>query len=313
MSNLPPLIIHWHADVITANGQAGLQLLYPGYRIFEKRLLIRATSIIVTSPDYLASSLPLKPFRAKCTVIPLGISPERMTSFQSDRQKTDSELNGHPCTDDGQLRTSALELCQGVDHSFRPSQSAAKNIVFSVGRFTYYKGFEFLLQAAQRIPQASFIIAGSGPKLKSIETLRHKLGLANRVCLPGHLTDEQIHLLLAASNLFCLPSIERTEAFGMVLLEAMHYGKPVISTNVAGSGMQFVNRDGVTGFSVEPSNPEHLAHAILTVLDDSPLQRAMGQQGASRVKSAFHISRIAEDIFTTYHRAGIVDPIERPV
>lgn len=262
LTNIPPLIVSWHADV---QGQPNRMInrLYPGYRFFENRCLAKASRIIATSPAYRESSPTLAKWRDKCLVVPLGLDMDR----------------------------------------YPPSHGAGKDIpplVLSVGRFTYYKGYEYLVRAARLIPDAHFVIVGDGPDLPGIKALVNRLHLADRVKLPGAVTDRDLQTLFQRASIFCLPSVDRGEAFGMVQLEAMRYGLPIVSTAIPGSGVDWVNQDGVTGLIVPPASPEALARAIEGLLQREDKGAALGRAGQRRLDDNFTIKRVADALNAVY-------------
>ena len=121
-----------------------------------------------------------------------------------------------------------------------------------------------------------------------------------RVTLQGFVPDHQIRALLATCDMFCLPSIERTEAFGLVILEAMGYEKPVVASDVEGSGMGWIVRHGETGFLVPPGNPRAMADALSFLTGNPDVRRRMSQAALERFDSDFHIDRVAREIHAMY-------------
>ncbi len=258
-----PICIHWHADVV------GLDWLYRFYRIFEKRLLERAKTIIVTSREYLQSSQPLQKVKQKCKIVPLGI------------KTTGLKVQQPP----------PLPILQWLGKD---------RYILSVGRLTYYKGYEYLVEAFQHLSGIKLIIIGEGQKRVILEGLVKKLNLENKVMLTGYLPDEIKNFLLQRCLAFCLPSYERTEAFGLSLLEAMYYKKPIITSKIKGSGVNFVNQDGVTGLVVEPKNSLALARAIQKILHSPEQALVWGEQARKRFDQHFQIELIANQIIQVY-------------
>ena len=257
-----PLVVHWHADV-QGSSRRLVNALYPAYRYFEKRCLSKASRIIATSMAYLASSPTLTRWRSKCAVVPLGIDPAR------------------------------YPVAQGNGKSRDP-------LVLGVGRFVFYKGFKDLVQAAYLTPEASFIIAGDGPEHLRLEREIDRLGLSGRVHLPGAVSDAELARLLQHATLFCLPSTERAEAFGVALLEAMRYGLPLLSTAIPGSGVGWVNQDGITGRVVPPGDPQALAEAIDDMLSEPEMMRKYGIEAKQRFDREFCIAQIARAVNRVY-------------
>ncbi len=258
-----PYIVHWHADV-KGSPSTLINTFYPVYRIFESRCLSKAKRIIATSPPYLRSSRTLTSWRDKCEIIPLGLDQSKYT--------------------------------YGEYHK------AERPLIISVGRFSFYKGFENLVRAAALVPEADFIIAGDGPEYAKISNEIKTLGLTERVHLLGNISDSKLCVLLQQATVFCLPSVDRGEAFGIVLLEAMRYGVPLISTDIIGSGTSWVNQNDVTGLVVPPASPASLAGAIRNILNHPEDAIRYGQAGKQRIKDEFTISKIAKSINQIYEK-----------
>lgn len=276
--NLPcPLLLHWHADVVASALDRKMGFLYHFYRPLETLLLKRADRVIATSRAYRDTSKPLAGFKDKTRVVPLGIDPSR--------------LAGAP----GARDPEALEPEAG-----NPETAGAAFTVLSVGRFAYYKGFEYLVRAAERVAGVRFVLVGDGPRFSAVKKLVRQKGLEGRVRLPGQVDADRLRALFAACDLFCLPSVERTEAFGMVLLEAMSLGKPLVTTRVPGSGMNAVNVHGVTGLQVPPADADALAAAIETLHGDRAGCRQMGAAARRRFEGHFSISSVEPQITSLY-------------
>jgi len=264
-----PVIIQWQSDVVRSKVDVRLSLFYPAYRVFEKKLLERAQAIIVSSENYFQGSEILWPHKQKCVTIPLGINPGRI--YRPGREEI-------------------LRLKGRFD----------KFLVLSVGRFTYYKGFEFLIEAAKKVTEACFVMIGEGPLKNKLQRKLDRAGLADRVFLPGSLPDRELHTLMAACDVFCLPSIERTEAFGIALLEAMAFGKPLITTDIAGSGVSWVNLAGKTGLVVQAADGTALAQAIKYLHRHSEARLEMGDRAYERFNRLFQIKKISQEIMNVY-------------
>jgi len=263
-----PWIVHWHSDVLPSRHSTGLRVFYAVYRPFERAVLRRARTIIATSPPYLDSSAALAPFRAKCEVVPLGLDPRHLAApgaAAADRS--------------GRLR------------------------VLAVGRCTYYKGFEYLLRAAAKVADVEVHLVGSGDLEDALRVLAGALGLGDRAVFHGQLPDAALALQYAGCDCLCLPSIERTEAFGMVLLEAMAHGKACIATAVTGSGMGWVVDDEVTGLLVPPTDTRALAAALARLRDDRVTLARLGEAGRAKFARQLHIAASTQGISGVYGRA----------
>ncbi len=266
-----PWVIQWQSDVVPSNIDPRLKTAYRCYRPPERLMLNRARRILVASEPYLEQSIPLRPWIKKCVVVPLGIDPDRLP-WPGDQASALAEKRWQP----GRLR------------------------VLAVGRLTYYKGFDILIRAAARISGVTVQIVGEGDLRTELENEILKEGVADRVRLSGGLSDAALQAAFATCDLFCLPSLERTEAFGVVLLEAMRYGKPVIASDIPGSGPGWIVREGGCGWLVPPGDVTALS-ALMEKLAAAPdLLRSAGPTGRDHFKKTFHIKSVAARINDIY-------------
>ncbi|KAA9133369.1 glycosyltransferase [Marinihelvus fidelis] len=267
-----PLVIHWHSDVITTEQGALMKALYAIYRPLERKLLQRAAAIIATSPSYLDSSQSLAEFPDKCRVVPLGLDPARFEAY-----------SGAP-----------------RPPSFQPGRMN----VLAVGRLTYYKGFGVLLRALAKVDGVHVHIVGQGELRRELRALARQLRVARRVSFHGKADDAELAAMLAHCDCVCLPSIERTEAFGLVLLEAMQFGRATIASAVPGSGMGWVVKGDVTGLKVEPRNVTALAGAMATLRDDREWAEQLGRNGRERFDARFTIDRSVDALVDVYQEVA---------
>ena len=250
------------------------------YRPFLRRMLSRADRIVVASPQMVECAAELQPYRDKCTVIPYGLDADQ-----------------HVPTASISARVAALRAAS--EHP----------IVLFVGRLVPYKGVDVLLRAARNV-RARIVIVGEGPLRPALEQQARELEIADRTEFAGNATAEELSALYNACDLLVLPSVTRAEAFGMVQLEAMSCGKPVISTDLP-SGVPWVNQQGVTGLTVPPGDAPALASAIATLLDDRALRHRLGEGGRARVESEFSINRLVEQTTGLYR--AISPAVEGPL
>lgn len=266
-----PWVIHWHADVVSSTLDRRLKLAYPLYRPFEQRLLGRAVSVIVSSPPYLECSQALRPWREKCRVVPLGLDPSRIP-----------------------------DVSQEARHEAEAAWGDAGLRILSVGRLTYYKGHEYLIRALQAVPGTRALIVGEGERRRCLQSSISTLGLDGSAVLKGGLPAEQLHALMMTCDCVCLPSVERTEAFGMVLLEAMAHGKPTVVCDIPGSGVSWVVRNGETGLIVPPADPAALSEAFRALRADPAAVSRMGREGRRRYRAMFQIDRVGTEVRQIY-------------
>ncbi len=267
-----PWLVHWHADVVASRHDRGLALAYRFYRPWEQRVLARSAAVIVTSPPYLQSSEALRPWRSKCHVVPLGIDPARLP------EPTTAEL----------ARAQVLWRSPGALR------------VLAVGRLSYYKGFDVLIRAAALVPEVQVLVVGGGERFGRLQRLVAQLGLGQRVSLLGRRPEVERNALLATSDVFCLPSIERTEAFGVALLEAMRYGRAIVVSAIAGSGTGWVVRPEREGVGVTPGNSVQLAAALRGLQEAPELRERYGAAGARRFAEKFTMPAVAAEIARVY-------------
>jgi glycosyltransferase involved in cell wall biosynthesis len=172
--------------------------------------------------------------------------------------------------------------------------------VLFVGRFAYYKGLAHLLRALSMVDGASLVLVGGGEEEAALRRQAAQLGLAGRVVFAGALPDTALAGAYAAADVVCLPSIERSEAFGLVLLEAMRAGVATIATAVPGSGMAEVVDDGGTGLLVPPGDASALAAALGRLRDDPALRRQLAAAGRARFSARFGIDPVAAGLASIY-------------
>jgi len=249
-----------------------MKLFYKLYQPFERAVLKRAETIISTSEPYLASSQPLKEWLTKCKIVPLGVDVERFSYEPSTADAVDEQ---------------------------RPLLQ-----VLAVGRLTYYKGFSFLIEAAAQAPGIHVNLVGHGDQADHLRQLTTSLKLEERVTFHGVLSDTELAQLMSDCDCLCLPSIERTEAFGMVLLEAMYFGKPTIVSDVKGSGMGWVVDDGVTGIKVEPANADSIASALSSLAIDTESATEMGKAGKQKFDDQFEINHAITGLMDIYRKVS---------
>jgi rhamnosyl/mannosyltransferase len=260
------VVLHWHSDVVRQ--RRALKLYEP----LQRWLLERADAVIATSPDYAAASPALRPHLAKVHVVPVGIGDPRPLAAPA--------------------RVAALR-----------QRFQGRRLVFALGRMTWYKGFDVLIHAARHLaPDVQVLIGGAGERYQACRTLVHRLGLVGRVTLLGDLSDDELHAHHAAADVFCLPSTERSEAFGVAMLEAMAMARPVVSTEIPGSGVNWVNQHGVTGLVVPVREPEALARGLMALLDDPARARAMGDAARRRYEGQFEAGHMVGQVLALYGR-----------
>ncbi len=270
-----PWVIHWHSDVLDEKLSRALALAYPFYRPFEQAVLKRSRAVIVTSPSYLAASQALAPWREKCHIIPLALA----------------HTSAPPVSEAARLEAEKL----WGNSSLR---------VLNIGRMTYYKGQQVLLEALRSLPHARAIVVGQGELRPTLQQQLETAGLQQRILLPGYVSDALLNALLASCDCFCLPSLERTEAFGVVLLEAMRHGKPIIASHLHGSGVSWVVQEGKTGILTPVGDASALADALQSLQANPALRLRLGAAGQARLQQQFQMSHVAAQTAALYAKVS---------
>jgi len=260
-------IITYHSDIVRQ------KTLRTVYQPFLWRVLRQADRLIATSGRYIDTSPYLSQFKSKCRIIPLGTNVELFTRVNPQRVK--------------ELRAQLLAA--------QPDQL----LLLSVGRLRYYKGLDDLIRALPSIPNAHYVIVGTGPMEAEWQQLARSVGVADRITFAGEVADADLPLYYAACDLFVLPANARAEAFGTVIVEALAAGKPVISTEV-GTGTSWVNVDGETGRVVPPHDPAVLANAINEVLMNTKLRLRLGHAARVRAETEFTVERMIDRVYAEY-------------
>ena len=164
---------------------------------------------------------------------------------------------------------------------FRYGLADNDKVVLFTGRLVLYKGVNFLIDAASNL-EAHVLIVGDGPLRPMLQKKIETLGMQSRVRLLGRVSDAELSSLYSLADLFVLPSISPTEAFGVVQLEAMAHGVPVVNTNLP-SGVPSVSVHGVTGLTVPPGDAGALRDAIIAILSNDALRDEFSKNAQERV------------------------------
>lgn len=256
------VVLHWHSDI--QKQRFLLQL----YKPLQQWLIARADRIVGTTPVYLAESPFLKGVQTKTVALPIGV--ERICPSE-----------------------------EGVEAM--KQRYAGKKIVFSLGRLVPYKGYKYLVEAARYLGDDYVVlIGGTGPLKDTLEAEIEHLGLRGKVELLGRVSEEDLPLYYGACEVFCLSSVQKTEAFAIVQIEAMSCGKPVVATKIPQSGVSWVNRDGVSGINVEPEDARALAEAIRKVTGEGSRYKAFAEGAFKRYQEHFTKEKMIENCLKIY-------------
>lgn len=262
------IIITWHSDVVRQ------KLLLKLVKPIINYAINRADTILVPTAAHYTSSRQLQlRDKSKILTVPFGIKIE-----------------------DYKLTEDLKEKATKIKNSFK-----GKKIVMAAGRQVYYKGFQYLIEAMTAIQDAVLLLVGEGPLRETHEQYAEKLNIKNRVIFLNFVSEEKLLALYHACDLYCMPSCETSEAFGMAQAEAMACGKPVINCQL-NNGVNYVSLDGITGLTVPPKNANALGLAIKKLLNNDDLRILMGKAAKLRVEQEFEIGNNTKKMISIYEK-----------
>src|SRR5262245_21885102 len=241
--------------------------LRPFIEPLMRRTLRRAEAIIVSDAVLIQNTPLLREFADKCHTVPFGIDVAK------------------------------------YDRSARLDRVNARGrLVLACGRLVPYKGFEVLIRAAFGQSFEVWIV-GEGRERERLEQLIENLGLQDRVRLLGSVSESERVKLMCIADVFVMPSVTNAETFGLVQLEAMAAGRPVVNTSLD-TGVPQVARHGIEAITVPPGDPEKLADAINTLIADPDRRRRMGEAARQRAATKYSAAAFCKGIETVYREAA---------
>ena len=261
LSKPKKLVVHYHSDIVRQ------KILIPFLKPLILSTLRKADIILVSNPNLINSSFYLKRFKNKCRVVPFGVDFKKLEEYYDEQEiKKNKEKYG--------------------------------DFVFFIGRLNYYKGVNYLIEAMKDI-NTNLVIAGEGTEEEKLKQRVKELGLERKIFFLPFRDRKQTFNLFQSAKLFVLPSIFHSEAFGIVLIEAMACGTPLISTEL-GTGTSWVNQDGQTGLVVPPRDIKALNIAIKKIMENKELAQKMSQAGRNRAKEKFDLKTMLVEIEKIY-------------
>lgn len=261
-----PAVMTYHSDIVRQ------RWLNYAYAPLMRHMLSRMSAVVATSPDYVRTSPVLKQLNldGRLSIIPLGLNDVLLS------HKEDVGIFG------------------------RINLNPRTPYFLFVGVLRYYKGLHTLIEAAASVG-AAVVIAGSGPKAASLQLQASNLGLSN-IYFAGQVTESEKFALIKHCRAMVLPSHMRSEAYGMVLVEASMFAKPMITCEI-GTGTSYINQHDVSGYVVPPESPLALAHAMRILLADKDLGHRFGLAARQRYEKLFSSSFMGNLYAHTYQAA----------
>ncbi len=241
------VIVSVHADI----GQTRRKAYGSMYNFFLKKLLDRADIITTMSPQNRDGFPVLKPWLHKCVIVPLAYDARHIL----------------------QVNKEDIAAFQKKHAMYNP-----KKTVLFVGRLSEDKGISFLIKAMAEIPNIQLLIAGDG-NLKNRLVRQAKESTNKSIFFTGYIDSHDMACAYSMADVFVLPSV--SETFGIVQAEAMRFGVPVINTAL-NTGVNFISIHNETGLTVLPANPQELATAIGTIINDEALGKRFSQNALKR-------------------------------
>ncbi len=254
------LVITWHANIENSRWKS----LKHFYQPLMKKIIQRADKIIVTSPQLVEYSKYLQSAINKIEVIPLSVN---------------------------------LPKDKSIKFKKLPTQGETVKIMFA-GKLREYKGVKYLIQA-MAYNNFRLDIVGNGPLEKELKKLAKNLNISDRIFFHSNISDDELYSFYKEAHIFVLPSIKESEAFGIVQLEAMSFGTPVINTNLK-SGVPFVSLHNETGLTVPPCDPEGLSLAIKQLAENHKLYETCSKNSLERI-NLFSVEKMAKSYLNIYN------------
>ncbi len=262
-----PTVVTYHSDIVRQRVAGAL------YRPFMERFLDRVDLIIAGSPNMIEHSPVLAPRAQKCRHVDYGLNV-------------------------GEIAHNAEAIERAAQ--LRAAHEGRKIILF-VGRLVYYKGADIAVRAIRDV-DADLVIIGSGPLEEDLRSLAAEAGVTGKITFLPPVDNSELVAWYHAAHVFALPSVARSEAFGLVQIEAHAAGTPVVSTNLT-TGVPYANLDGVTGLTVDVGDVAGFSAALNRLLGDDELREKLGAQAKERALRDFTIPRMVKATSAVYEEA----------
>lgn len=265
LNTCQPLVVTHHSDIINQ------RFLRPAYQLVERRIYDRAALILSDSPNYIGGSRQLKRFINKVNVLPIGIDIADYGTVSEETKRWEklySQQFGEP-----------LWLC--------------------VGRLAPYKGLEVAIAALEKVPGTLGII-GTGPSEAKWRSLAEQLGVSARIRWIGRCSDAQLRAAYRVATALWFPSNARNEGFGIVQVEAMASGCPVINTDLPDSGVAWVSKHEQTGLTIPVGDSDALVAASLRILNEPGLRQRLARAAVEHATANFDQNQLNHQCLELY-------------
>jgi rhamnosyl/mannosyltransferase len=257
------VVLYWHSDVVNKGILGSLLVPLERWLISRANIVIAPTKVHLNFSRYRALLLP------KGYVVPYPIDPQLV---------------------------SVADRCREI---VRMIDGKMEIRILAIGRLVEYKGLEYLVRAIPSLLSEYSIrvdILGDGQLKPNLDSLIYELGLNECIFLRGSVTEDERNAYLLKADIFCLPSITKQEMYGMVQIEAMAYGLPIISTGIVGSGSPELTRMTGAGIIVDPCSAEKITLAIKALIDDAELYSTLSTAGLDAIANLFQPSTLINEL-----------------
>lgn len=255
------LWVYWHLDITK---QKILKHLFYKQNV---TMINRADKVLGATPMHLNESAFSELFEGKKQILPYTIDEKNLTITKEEIEKAEKIRKDHE----------------------------GEKIGFFIGRHVPYKGLKYLIEASRELKDEKihFFIAGLG---ELTEELKEQAKQDHKVEFLGRVSDSEKKSYLYASDIFCFPSITRNEGFGLALAEGMYFGKPAVTFTIPGSGVNYVNLNGVTGIECPNCDSHAYAEALKILCEDGNLRKMYGENARKRVIENFTVNVFEKNI-----------------
>lgn len=255
------LAVYWHLDITK---QKVLKKVFHNQTV---RLINRADVILGATPNHIKDSEYNKYFGNKGRALPYMVNEQKLMISEEEIRKAENIRNKYK----------------------------GKVLGFFIGRHVPYKGLQYLIKASAQLKDVpvQFLIAGNGELTRELKELAKD---DSKVTFLGRISDEDRRVYYQACDMICFPSVTKNEAFGLALAEGMYFSKPALTFTIEGSGVNYVNLNGVTGIESPNADSVALSEAIKKLVEDENMRLRYGENARERIQSMFTPKKFNENV-----------------